>query len=174
MPKFVVDRPIETAEPRVVVEGGLDAGSHRFQLEVVTADGRRSAPMLFALKVVKPLTPDDGFVVVNPLLVGLHPPIRPRQGQPGPVPPRPIQPRPAPPRPTPIDPRPAPIDTRPGPIDPRPTPAQPRPGPAPLRPDATVRPATPATPTPADPATPGRRRRQIRRPPGRGDNNPTE
>jgi hypothetical protein len=44
MTTFVKGRTVETAEPVVVVDAGLSVGTHRFQLVVVSNDGRRSAP----------------------------------------------------------------------------------------------------------------------------------
>ena len=44
MTTFVKGRTVETAEPVVVVDAGLSVGTHRFQLVVVSNNGRRSAP----------------------------------------------------------------------------------------------------------------------------------
>ena len=44
MAVFVVNQPIATREPTIEVDAGLAPGLHRFQLEVFTADGRRSQP----------------------------------------------------------------------------------------------------------------------------------
>jgi hypothetical protein len=38
------NRPTEVTTPLIVVDGGLPPGRHRFQLVVVTGDGRRSRP----------------------------------------------------------------------------------------------------------------------------------
>lgn len=53
MARFVVGQPVTTPEPRVVVDAGLRAGEHRFQLVVVTADGRVSAPEAAIVRIVE-------------------------------------------------------------------------------------------------------------------------
>jgi hypothetical protein len=42
--RFQPNRPIETTSSSVVVDAGLPPGRHRFQLVVVSDDGRRSRP----------------------------------------------------------------------------------------------------------------------------------
>ena len=42
--RFVLNRPVTTSEPTVVVDRGLAAGRHRFWLEVVDESGNRSKP----------------------------------------------------------------------------------------------------------------------------------
>jgi hypothetical protein len=44
--------PVETQEPRVLVEGRFAAGSHRFQLVVIDQDGRQSAPDFAVVRVL--------------------------------------------------------------------------------------------------------------------------
>jgi hypothetical protein len=44
MAKFVVGRPLTTREPAIVVDPGLPAGAHRFELVVIGASGRKSTP----------------------------------------------------------------------------------------------------------------------------------
>lgn len=62
MTTFVRGRTITMAEPTVTVDAGLAVGVHRFQLVVVTADGRRSAADVVDVSVqrllVDPLRPD--------------------------------------------------------------------------------------------------------------------
>jgi hypothetical protein len=41
---FSANKPVETTKPAVVVDGGLPVGLHRFQLVVVSTDGRSSQP----------------------------------------------------------------------------------------------------------------------------------
>ncbi|MQM31133.1 MAG: hypothetical protein CRU78_11675 [Candidatus Accumulibacter phosphatis] len=55
MTTFVKGRTVETAEPVVVVDAGLSVGTHRFQLVVVSNDGRRSAPEAVDVVVSRPL-----------------------------------------------------------------------------------------------------------------------
>ena len=57
MTQFAVGKPVPTKEPSVVVDAGLAIGAHRFQLEVVTADGRRSAPVQSTVSVSLPMPP---------------------------------------------------------------------------------------------------------------------
>jgi hypothetical protein len=54
MTTFVKGRTVETAEPVVVVDAGLSVGTHRFQLVVVSNDGRRSAPEAVDVVVSRP------------------------------------------------------------------------------------------------------------------------
>jgi len=56
MALFRINVPVESTDPRVLMESRLDAGFHRFQLVAVGGDGRQSAPD-FALVQVLPQTP---------------------------------------------------------------------------------------------------------------------
>lgn len=56
MALFRINVPVESTDPRVLVESRLDAGFHRFQLVAVASDGRQSAPD-FALVQVLPQRP---------------------------------------------------------------------------------------------------------------------
>lgn len=42
--KFLLNRPVTTREPTVVVDGTLAAGVYRFRLEVIDDSGNRSKP----------------------------------------------------------------------------------------------------------------------------------
>ena len=57
MTQFAVAKPVSTTEPNVVVDAGLAVGAHRFQLEVMTADGRRSAAVQATVSVSLPTPP---------------------------------------------------------------------------------------------------------------------
>lgn len=57
MATFTPGKPVSTAEPTVTVDGGLDMGTHRFQLQVQTADGRVSAPVDLVVKVGRGVRP---------------------------------------------------------------------------------------------------------------------
>ena len=62
MVAFVVGRAVKTAEPVVTVDPGLPLGVHRFQLQVITADGRRSSVDVVdvsvqRLQILEPLQP---------------------------------------------------------------------------------------------------------------------
>jgi hypothetical protein len=59
--RFTVGRPITTREPVIEVDPGLRPGTHRFQLEVETGDGRVSKPDVVAVTVVDGIT--DPFVL---------------------------------------------------------------------------------------------------------------
>lgn len=61
MARFAVGRPITTREPVIEVDPGLSPGTHRFQLEVETGDGRVSKPDVVAVTVVEGIT--DPFVL---------------------------------------------------------------------------------------------------------------
>jgi len=51
MTRFIVGRPVKTRLPTVSVDGGLKPGLHRFQLVVLTADGRTSQPDVEVVKI---------------------------------------------------------------------------------------------------------------------------
>lgn len=57
MATFTPGKPVSTDEPAVTVDGGLDLGTHRFQLRVQTADGRVSAPVELVVKVGRGVRP---------------------------------------------------------------------------------------------------------------------
>ena len=44
MARFVLNKPVKTLRPGVVVDAGLPVGVHLFRLQVMTADGRTSRP----------------------------------------------------------------------------------------------------------------------------------
>jgi hypothetical protein len=52
--KFQAGVPFESENPRVVVDAGLPAGTHRFQLVVFNARGQRSAPVSVDVVVEQP------------------------------------------------------------------------------------------------------------------------
>ncbi len=96
MTTFVRGRQVKTAEPRVVVDAGLEVGTHRFQLVVVTRDGRQSPPdvvdVVVSRVVVGPLRPPLTEVVsplrppltgtVSPLVTPVRTPATPRKSKP--------------------------------------------------------------------------------------------
>lgn len=57
MAVFEPDRPVTTAEPRVVVDAGLPPGRHRFRLVVVNDRGIPSEPDEAVVTVVRTTTP---------------------------------------------------------------------------------------------------------------------
>jgi hypothetical protein len=69
MTAFVRGRPVKTAEPGVVVDAGLGVGTHRFQLVVVTRDGRQSPPDLVDVVVTR--------AVVGPVRPSVTEPVSP-------------------------------------------------------------------------------------------------
>jgi len=71
--KFQPNVPITIATPAVVVDAGLPAGTHRFQLVVVNSRGQRSAPATVDVIIEKPT------VILNPIPTGgaILPPIQP-------------------------------------------------------------------------------------------------
>ena len=56
MARFSIGRPIATREPFIEVDPGLSPGTHRFQLEVQTDDGRISPPDVVAVVIVDRIT----------------------------------------------------------------------------------------------------------------------
>lgn len=53
MARFVVNEPIRTAEPTVVVDAGLPVGEHRFQLVVTDSSGNSSRPDVVTVQIVR-------------------------------------------------------------------------------------------------------------------------
>ena len=83
MTKFVVGQPVVTAEPVVVVDGGISVGLHVFTLVVEDNDGNRSkpAPARVQVRIVgHPETGGPGVVTepTHPVITEpahpLHPP----------------------------------------------------------------------------------------------------
>ena len=58
MTTFVRGRTVKTAEAVVTVDAGLAIGTHRFQLAVVTRDGRQSTPDVVDVVVSRVLVVD--------------------------------------------------------------------------------------------------------------------
>ena len=52
MAEFRLNVPVETQEPRVLVEGRFAAGFHRFQLIVFDQDGQQSVPDFAVVQVL--------------------------------------------------------------------------------------------------------------------------
>ena len=76
--KFSLNKPIETVEPTVVVDRGLPAGVHRFQLVVVNRAGKSSAPVDVDVVVDPQRTATPGDILPGPIVVGpLRPPFPP-------------------------------------------------------------------------------------------------
>ena len=53
MAEFKVGVPVESAEPRVLVEGRFAVGLHRFQLVVFNRAGQQSAPDVATVQVLQ-------------------------------------------------------------------------------------------------------------------------
>jgi len=51
MPRFAVGERIETREPTIEVDPGMDPGRHRFQLEVIGESGARSEPVVVIVEI---------------------------------------------------------------------------------------------------------------------------
>jgi len=92
MTTFVRGRTLRTGDATVVVDAGLAVGTHRFQLEVLSSDGRRSAPDVVDIVVtrvpigpVRPQTIATGGGLVTPVVTPVRPnrvPARPRASKP--------------------------------------------------------------------------------------------
>lgn len=92
MTTFVRGRTLKTGDATAVVDAGLDVGTHRFQLEVLTSDGRRSAPDVVDVVVarvpvgpVRPQLTTGGGGLVTPVVTPVRPsrvPARPRASKP--------------------------------------------------------------------------------------------
>jgi hypothetical protein len=78
VPSFAVAQPIATREPTIVVDPGLPLGRHRFQLEVVDAEGRVSKPDLAEVEIVRSSLQPTGPVVspTRDVVSPVAPPIR--------------------------------------------------------------------------------------------------
>jgi hypothetical protein len=70
--KFELNTPFESRQATVVVDAGLPAGDHRFQLVVVNAAGVRSAPVEVTVTITRILQPP--IDVLTPLQP-IQPPI---------------------------------------------------------------------------------------------------
>lgn len=71
MTRFAVRKPISTEEASITVDGGLEVGAHRFQLQVATADGRVSKPDVVVVNVVRRIViPDQPIVPTRPVVPG--------------------------------------------------------------------------------------------------------
>ena len=70
MAKFVIAQPVETIKPEVVVDAGLKAGKHVFQLVVINDRGQASLPATFVV-LVRPTifqpTPFTPHVPIPPI-----------------------------------------------------------------------------------------------------------
>jgi hypothetical protein len=93
MTTFVRGRTLRTSDATVVVDAGLAIGTHRFQLEVVTNDGRRSVPDVVDVAIARepvgpvrpPVTGGGGGLVtpaVTPAVTPVRVPGRPRASKP--------------------------------------------------------------------------------------------
>jgi hypothetical protein len=73
MARLPINQTIETREPVIEVDAGLDPGPHRFQLVVFDAAGNRSAPDVATVEVRRGTvpTPPGGVVVdrVTPVVI---------------------------------------------------------------------------------------------------------
>ena len=79
MATFVLNQPIVTAEPGIVVENQLKPGSYRFRLVVVDNDGNQSAPSERVVVVRLPII-HTGPIIGN---IGHIGPVGPISGVPG-------------------------------------------------------------------------------------------
>ena len=89
MTTFVRGRTLRTSDATVVVDAGLAIGTHRFQLEVVTNDGRRSAPDVVDIAIarepvgpVRPPVTGGGGGLVTPAVTPVRVPGQPRASKP--------------------------------------------------------------------------------------------
>ena len=71
MARFAVGQAIRSVEPTIVVDAGLPAGAHRFQLEVIDSTGQRSAPAV-AVVTIQRLTIPVPPVVAGRIKVPKH------------------------------------------------------------------------------------------------------
>lgn len=53
MARFVVNEPIRSTEPTIVVDAGLPLGEHRFQLVVTDSAGHNSRPDVVTVQIVR-------------------------------------------------------------------------------------------------------------------------
>lgn len=72
MATFIPGQPIITDQPFIDVDAGLSAGTHRFQLVVVDAQGNRSAPdirtvTVFRLTIPTPTGPIGPVIPIDPV-----------------------------------------------------------------------------------------------------------
>lgn len=82
MPVLQPNKPVDSAEPRLVVQNPLSPGRHRFSLVVVDESGRASAPAEWVVTVqaqvpVQPVRPVQPVQPVQPRPPRPQPPLRP-------------------------------------------------------------------------------------------------
>ena len=65
MARFEINTPIATREATITVDAGLPVGRHRFRLDVIDVQGRRSK------------TPGEAIVEVQRIIVDPRPPVPP-------------------------------------------------------------------------------------------------
>jgi hypothetical protein len=76
MPVLQPNKPVDSAEPRLLVQNPLSPGRHRFSLVVVDDSGRASAPAEWVVTVQAPL-PVQPVQPVQPRPPRPQPPLRP-------------------------------------------------------------------------------------------------
>jgi hypothetical protein len=57
MARFVVNEPVVTSQPEVVVDAGLPVGRHLFQLVVEDSSGNQSEPDVVQVRITQTLPP---------------------------------------------------------------------------------------------------------------------
>ena len=57
MARFVVNEPVITSQPEVVVDAGLPAGRHLFQLIVEDSSGNQSEPDVVQVRITQTTPP---------------------------------------------------------------------------------------------------------------------
>jgi hypothetical protein len=71
MARFAVGQTVETREPTIAVDPGLEPGRHRFQLEVFNEAGMRSPLATAIVEVQRTITPPGGPPDATPGELGL-------------------------------------------------------------------------------------------------------
>lgn len=82
MARFVAGTQVTTREPAVAVDAGLPPGTHRFALQVVASDGRRSPPVEALVTVARVRVP---VPVPGPVIGPVTPILRPSSTASGPA-----------------------------------------------------------------------------------------
>ena len=67
MARFPIDTPVTTREEIVTVDAGLAVGRHRFRLEVIDGEGRRSTPHEAIVEVQRTTPVDPVLPPIGPV-----------------------------------------------------------------------------------------------------------
>lgn len=77
MAVFSIGKTITTTTPTIVVDAGLPAGAHSFQLEVIDSAGNRSRPDVAVVTVERQVITVPPVLDTRPIVTGPRPVVNP-------------------------------------------------------------------------------------------------